>query len=323
VAIVGAGLAGLSAARILVDHGWEVDVFEKSRGTGGRLATRRIDELAFDIGAQYFTVRDPRFRRWVSAWQQQGLVAPWPGRIHALHRSSAPPPLTRFVGVPRMSALSRHLAENQSIHFATRVTALQRETPHWRVHTEEGAWPNVYHGLVVALPPAQAAALLDDVPELQKRAAAVEAQPCWAVLAAFNQPLPLTFDGLFANHPRMDWAARNNSKPGRPPTESWVLHASADWSIAHLEEEADTIGPALLQTFFDISGLSALAPRLLQAHRWRYARALHPLSSNCLWECERRVSVCGDWCHGGRIEGAVLSGMAAAGRLLGLPDREF
>jgi photolyase PhrII len=77
VAVIGAGVAGLMAARTLNDHGLEVQLFEKSRGLSGRAATRRVDEFQYDHGAQYFTARHPVFRRYVEAWVEQGWVKPW------------------------------------------------------------------------------------------------------------------------------------------------------------------------------------------------------------------------------------------------------
>ena len=62
VAIIGAGISGLTAARMLTDAGIKVTVFEKSRGVGGRTANRRSEYGSFDHGAQYFTVKDREFR---------------------------------------------------------------------------------------------------------------------------------------------------------------------------------------------------------------------------------------------------------------------
>ncbi|MEZ4444056.1 MAG: NAD(P)-binding protein [Polyangiaceae bacterium] len=114
-----AGLSGCFAARTLADHGLAVTitVFEKSRGLGGRMATRRHESQgqpsSFDHGAQYFTVRDERFRRYVAVWQERSIVAPWEGRIAVLGgdgQRDEPRPLERFVGTPNMPAICHHLA---------------------------------------------------------------------------------------------------------------------------------------------------------------------------------------------------------------------
>ena len=81
VAIVGAGMSGLSAASILAAEGLDVQIFEKSRGCGGRMATRRSSGFEIDHGAQYFTVREDSFRNAVNDWLDLGIAAPWEGRI--------------------------------------------------------------------------------------------------------------------------------------------------------------------------------------------------------------------------------------------------
>ncbi len=91
VAVVGAGLSGLVCARVLADHGHEVRVFDKGRGPGGRMSTRRAGPWRFDHGAQYFTVRDSRFARWVESWKKDGLVTPWKGVVAVLRDGSVTP----------------------------------------------------------------------------------------------------------------------------------------------------------------------------------------------------------------------------------------
>ena len=83
VAVVGAGMSGLVAARALAESGYGVQLFDKARGPGGRMATRRGEDGLFDHGAQYFTARDPRFCARVDAWLQEGVVQAWDGRFGA------------------------------------------------------------------------------------------------------------------------------------------------------------------------------------------------------------------------------------------------
>ena len=327
VAVVGAGMSGLFAARVLADHGIDVRVYEKSRGTGGRLATRRIGELAFDIGAQYFTVRDERFRRYVDAWVTAGLVQPWEGRVRVYDRkdrSEGTTPPVRYVGVPRMTTIARHLADGLNVSFETRVAQVRRSGSAWRLVAEAGTDLAPCDVVVLAIPPAQAAPFLATVADLAGKAASVVCRPCWAVMVAFDHPLELPFDGAFLNADSLSWAARNNSKPDRPKQEeTWVLHATAEWSETHLEEDAAEVAGHLLREFFRVVGLNGPKPALLQAHRWRYAKARTPLTNGCLWDPAQRIGACGDWCAGSRVEGAALSGMAVAGRVLGssVPDR--
>ena len=75
----------------------------------------------------------------------------------------------------------------------------------------------------------------------------------------------------------------------------------------------------MLTAFFEATGLEKIEPDYAKAHRWRYALAQNPLAQEHLWDGENQLAVCGDWCNSSRIEGAYLSGVAAAGRVAGLP----
>ena len=135
----------------------------------------------------------------------------------------------------------------------------------------------------------------------------------------FSKPIHLDFDGAFVHDSPLAWIARNSSKPGRRrDVETWVLHASAEWSEAHLEETPEAVQSDLLEEFWKSTGLSPAPLDYVTAHRWRFALPPQPLEDRCLFDREMQVAACGDWCAGPRAEGAFLSGMAASGRLLGL-----
>lgn len=320
VAVIGAGLSGLTAARVLSDHGFDVTVFEKSRGPGGRMATRRQDALSFDHGAQYFTVRDPRFARYVDSWIEDGIVGIWKGEIgvsKAGKLTSKERTVQRFVGIPGMSAIARHLSTDLDIRYRTQITELAID-PKGRHITSKAMNYGPFDIILVTTPPEQAAALIPGASPIREKIDQIRMQPCWAVMAAFDAPLDLTFAGIFTHDSPLSWVARNSSKPGRPAQDSWVLHASPEWSSEHLEDEPETTGRSLLRAFFDATGLVPAEPAFISTHRWRYALAANPLDTGILWDEERVLGVCGDWCRKSRVEGAFLSGMAAAGRILGL-----
>ncbi len=136
-------------------------------------------------------------------------------------------------------------------------------------------------------------------------------KPCWAVLVAFEETVRTRFDAAFVSGSPLGWIARNQSKPRRAEAESWVLHATTDWSLAHLDEQADTVGPFLLGAFEDLVPAGVPKPCYLMAHRWRYAVADPPLAIGALQVPGSRIVVCGDWCAGPRVEDAFLSGCAA------------
>lgn len=318
VAVVGAGMAGLVAARDLAESGYDVRLFDKARGPGGRMATRRGKDGLFDHGAQYFTARDPRFRARVDAWLQEGVVQAWDGRLGVAVAGEVqikPSSEKRYVGAPRMSALTRHMAVDLDIVYENRVGGLERAGDRWRLYDHRGVGLGTYDVVLMALPPTQAADLVRPSSLLLRQLEGVRMRPCWAAMALFEQPVPLEADGVFINEGPLSWAARDSSKPGRAPGERWVLHGDPAWSETHIEEEAGTVAPILVDGFFTAVGLARPAQVQVQAHRWRYALAAEPLAVGCLWDGEMRLGCCGDWCHKSRVEGAFLSGIEAAQKI--------
>ncbi|MFO0442069.1 MAG: NAD(P)/FAD-dependent oxidoreductase [Betaproteobacteria bacterium] len=318
IAVIGAGIAGISCARQLRDAGHAVRVFDKSRGIGGRMATRRGESGTFDHGAQYFTARELRFRALVEALGASGVVAPYRGRIVHWSGGSVTPVSglePRYVGVPGMPALCKALAQDLDIAAGVTVTALEREGGSWTVRAGE-VEESGFDAVALALPAVQALPLSVVVPGIAARVAQGRHQPCWALLACFDAPLPVDFDAAFIEGADLGWIMRDSSKPGRAPGERWVLHATAAWSQANLELEAAVVLPLLLEA---LRAVVPAAPPAAQAraHRWRYA--LSPgLGSGCLFDAGERFGACGDWCADGRVEGAWLSGRELGDRLLGV-----
>jgi hypothetical protein len=325
IAVIGAGISGLTCARTLADHGLPVTVFEKSRGVGGRMATRRSDNgAAFDHGAQYFTVRDERFQNGVDSWQRAGLVQRWTGRIVSLHNQNTEQDKSataRFVACPGMNAICRHLAENLDVRTNTRVAPPTRCQGKWLVSDEAGNELGRYDVVIVSAPGPQAGELLQGSPDLASRASSVGIAGCWALFVQLPGRIAVDYDGAFVQDSALSWIARNSSKPGRnPDLETWVLHASADWTQCHLEEPSEAIQERLLDAFWDATGVRAMIPSSRVAHRWRYALPTEPLPDRCLFDGDMNIGACGDWCSGPRVEGAFLSGAALAERLLALAE---
>jgi predicted NAD/FAD-dependent oxidoreductase len=313
IAIIGAGLAGLSAARALAACGVSVRLYDKGRAPGGRLATRRAEHagqrLQFDHGAQYLRAEGAGFAAAIAAAGAQ----PWPDAA-------------RRVGVPGMSALARALAQGLDVVASRHVGRIVGEPGAWRVQhwdvreARPGAplpdTPPVEDGpfsaVLVTVPAPQAAELL---PGFAATLAGVRYAPCWTVMAAFDATLPLP-DTLRPEGHAVGWAARDSSKPGRDAgAECWVVQAAPGWTRAHLEDRAEEIVAPLLAELAGLSGQPLPAPHFAAAHRWRYSLLESALGAPCLWDAAQRIGLAGDWCLAGRAEAAWDSGAALAGAI--------
>jgi renalase len=319
IAVIGAGAAGLACARRLVASGYPVVVFDKGRRPGGRVATRRVEDFAFDHGAQYFTIETADFRMEMDTACEAGAVAPWDGNIVTLSNDASETVdehRQRWVGVPGMSDLARHLSTGLDIRCERRVANLVREGKAWRLAADDGSTLAKTDLVVVAVPAPQAATLLAGSPDLAHRAAAATVAPCWAVMLGFEEPLPLAFAGAFVGAGPLNWIARDRSKPERAGNEAWVLHAAPSWSRDYLEADRGAVVEDLRDALQVTVGLRTPRPAFAVAHRWRYARVEKPLGEGCLFDPILRIGACGDWCLGSKIEAAFTSGLAMAARII-------
>ncbi|WP_165603681.1 FAD-dependent oxidoreductase [Planctopirus hydrillae] len=334
VAVIGAGMAGLMAARTLSDHGFEVEVFEKSRGLGGRMATRRLaDGGQFDHGCQYITARTSQFEKSLRSWENQGLITPWQGLLAAQDANGSWKELAangpRYVGVPGMTSIARHLSQGLRVHQEVQIQKVERIANQWHLQNTQGAVAGPFDQLILAIPAGQAARLVGEYP-MAEILARIPMDPCWTVMASLADPLHLPFDGYLSEvalSPAVGWAARDTSKPKRPTdAERWVLQATPAWTKSHLDLPADQVATELWHHWCEQISLQPQRTPELVAHRWMFstldpskvpAEIYQKLSiERALHDSEHGLTVCGDWTSESRVEAAYLSGIAAAGFVL-------
>jgi len=317
VAVIGSGLAGLTCALLLQQNGLEVTVFEKSRGPGGRLAAKRVEGGSVDVGAQFFTIRNPGFRQFLDQNAGPGAYAPWAGRFGYQQASGeweSFPDEERYVGVPRMTGISRALSANIRLVAETRINRLEHDSAGWTLASAPGEHFGPFDAVVITAPPAQARDLLADsnLPEL---AAELEepvrhVQPCWALAAHFSAPPFERYDGMRVHSDILSWVANNSSKPGREGTgQWWVLHGTPEWSQANVDRPAEAVASQMVREFQAVTG-AQVSPDDLVTHRWLYAKSSDPVSPGFRWFEDNRIGLAGDWLDGGRVEGAFNSACA-------------
>lgn len=310
IAIIGAGMAGITCAHRL-QQGFSSVIFEKSRGIGGRLATRRSDGGDhYDHGAQFVTARDPAFVEMLQTLQQADAAAPWSPRLPA---GTPSPEHAWWIGTPGMSALLKPLATPLEIRLRATVTALHRKAGAWVVQLAEHDYAETFDAVVITAPAPQARVLLGSATRLGEALDGVAIAPCWAGMFAFAAPWQLPFDAARFDTGPISWIAREASRPGRVGTgDRWVVHASAEWSAAQLERSPDDALALLRDALAHHVGMPLPALAFAQAHRWRYAMTTRPLGQPFLADEAQRLWLGGDWCLGARVESAFHSGGAIA-----------
>ena len=320
VAIIGAGISGLTCAHYLRHMGHQVTVFEKGRKPGGRCGTRKVSGHTFDHGAQYFTARATPFKLVLEGLRRGRTVEVWDGTFGSLHQGDFVPEQdgpVRYVGTPSMDALPRALGHGTTQVCRTRITGMAPGQG-WTLQDATGRKHGPFERAVVALPARASAALLSATPDLAARAASVAMTPCWATMVVPRTELPVAFDAAFVHDsPVLSWVARERTRPGRAPSAAWVLHANTEWSVANMNEPAETVAGAMVRALAEALDAAVPPPAFVGAHLWENAGVSNPLPESHLWDPSMGVGACGDWCGGPRIEGAFLSGLALANAIGG------
>lgn len=314
VAVIGAGIAGLSCARTLQSFGIEVAVFEKSRGPSGRMSTRRTPDWSADHGAQYFTARDPRFIQEVDRWQQAGIADIWTPQLKVYEAQvwrASKSTETRYVGTPQMNSPGKYLAEGLSIQYEKTITKLERRGHQWALHCgESGELADLYDLVIIALPAPQASALLK---YLDSRAASIanaaQMKACWTMMASLPNQSTTDFEAAFINQEIISWICQNSSKPMRPGN-TWTIHGNPSWSQDNVELSKEEAQGQMVECLTRL-GFNCQDAEI-SMHRWRYASGGLENAIGFLSLPDIGLGLCGDWLNGGRVEGAWLSGLELA-----------
>lgn len=324
VAVIGAGISGAACALQLQSLGFEVQVYEKSRGASGRLSTRRTDTWSADHGAQYFTARDQLFIEEVNRWIELGLVAQWQPKLGVYKDGSWSESFSkdhRFVGIPEMTAPTKHLAKQLSVKYETTICAMEKSNHGWTLNSlEHGPLLKQFDLVVLAIPSPQVDTLLKNVtgnlselPQSLSIATKSKMKSCWTMMVNFPHQSSFQFDAAFINQEAIAWIARNSTKPKRAGLDYWTVHASPEWSDVNLELAKEDVSAELLACMEKL-GFNTLDAQVTM-HRWRYASGgLEPMIEYHYSPVDG-LGFCGDWLHGGRVEGAWLSGIKLANRI--------
>lgn len=294
IAVIGAGLAGLVVAERLRRAGCAVTVFEKSRGLGGRLATRRSDFGQFDHGAPVLHCERSFAQRLVA----EGACATWGGSGH--------------VGLPGMSGLVRPLARGIDVLLGVEIARVAARNGGVEIVDTDGG-THRFGRAVLAVPSPQAARMTAGDPDAAETVRRVAMRPVWTLMAAFSDRPDLP--DMMRPGGALSMVLRDSGKPGRTG-ETWVAHAAHGWTEERLDERHEDVLPDLLAELDDLAEGRLPQPLHVGAHRWRHALTDRPLGRPFAEAFGGRVLIGGDWTLGNRGEHAFLSGQAIADRIL-------
>lgn len=321
IAIIGAGLAGLTAAQILKDHA-DVTLYEKSRGLGGRMATKRAEPYFFDHGAQFFDATTIAFQNFLKPMVAEGIIKAWHARFAEIQgrkiagQQQWNDEYPHYVGVPGMNAVGKFLSRNLDVRLGERIKTIKQDNAQWFLQDEQGHFDGGYDWVISAVPAEQSADLLPPDISFLPRVKSFKMKACFSVMLGFEEPLPMTFDAAYVNANKINWISANHSKPGRSDHFCLLVLSNNDWADEHINDDRGNIMDDLCTEASAIldQDLNQATHRAL--HLWRYATIGKQNGDTHLMDATAHIGVCGDWLIEGGVEAAFSSGFELAHKIL-------
>jgi renalase len=330
IAVIGAGVAGLTCAQKLHQAGRSVVVLDKSRGWGGRLATRRLANTHADHGVCYLQPKGELFSQLINELVGVGVLRIWTDGIHQLSATGILQPPSKFslrYAAPLgATAIAKYLGRGLEVINSQQITTLSALDDVWQLNAIDPQWSVMAKQVVIATPPAQALVIAKDLldHDLIHQISNVQFTKSLTAIAVFPQhqqldAAQLPWRGIQGvDHPVLGWIGLDSSKQLIPSQPVLVIQSSGTFAQQHFNDsDLAVVGQQLWATAAAYApGLES--PELLQVHRWGYAFAQNPLPNLFLAApTATPLYFCGDWCGGDRVESAFLSGTAVANRILG------
>lgn len=311
IAIIGAGLTGLYLAQRLRGAA-SVTVFEKSRGLGGRMSTRRAEGYQFDHGAQFFSARSADFAAFLRPYLEDGTVKPWSPRLVHLSDDGETPQWTapRYVAVPGMTALAKAMAQDIEVQRALQINKITRQDTGRYLTCTDGQDHGPYDWVISTAPALQTARLMPQEFTGHQALDQARMQGCYSLMLGFKASLQLPWDAAKIGNDPLAWIAVDSSKPGRTNAQSVVAQTSNTWAEANLERDQQDVRTELVSAFAHATGHEADQADYISLHRWRYASVATPASAPFLIDPAHGLAAAGDWCGAGKIEAAFDSASA-------------
>lgn len=305
IIVVGAGLSGLAAARELHSRGHNVTVFDKGRGVGGRLATRRAGTATFDHGAQFFTVRSEEFQKQVDEWLHSGVVREW---CRGFETEDGHP---RYVGTNGMTALAKHLATGLDVRTSSLVFSLAQQPSGWIVTTDDGVKHEADAVILTAPLPQSFSLLFSAGVEMPNDLRGIDYDRTVGLLvtlASHQHSVPAP--GGLQNPNDVFSFIGNNAAKGVSGATAITFHANPQWSLDNFDRSLEELGADLLLAAQPWLQGSVVVHREIK--KWRFATPQRVWPEPCWAHDSGSLVLAGDAFNGPKVEGAYLSGISAA-----------
>ena len=318
IAIIGAGISAITIAQIL-KHTAHVSLFEKSRGVGGRMASRRSGPYEFDHGAQFFTAKSENFKKFISPLIKKNVIQQWDARFaefknnKVLRRITWDSEYPHYVGSPGMNSITKYLSKGLDIKLNVKIDKIVRKSNNdWELFDDNLNNLGGFDWVISTAPAIQSAEILPKCFKQQSDLLNKKMVGCFSLMLGFKNVLPLSWDAALISDADISWVSINSSKPDRTKSFSMLVHSTNAWAEDHLSDNSQSVISHLTNETSRIIGHDTSQAEHIDLHAWRYANISKQTKSDVLIDYNNSLASCGDWLIHGRIESAFEAGFKMA-----------
>ena len=312
IAVIGAGLAGITFASIMKDK-FNVKIFEKSRGIGGRMSTRKETPFIFDHGTQFFKIKTTECKEFFSQLFTQEIIQPWSFKLayfegnHLREIKIIKNADKFYVGVPNMDSILKYISRDCNVILNTKIEKIKRKNEKWELYDQNKQSCGIYDWVILTLPAEQSLDLISHKTSFYPYVKKIKMKGCYSLMVGMNKSLQLGFDAAFIENKDIAWLALNNSKPSRTKNHCLLVNSSYDYATKNIDTPKDKVLEHLLNISCNLINYDLFKSSFIKIHQWRYVEAECSPKENYFIDYENKIAVCGDWLINSRVEGAFLS----------------
>eukprot|EP01080_Neovahlkampfia_damariscottae_P004348 gene4348-7704_t len=314
VGIIGGGLSGLISAHFLSKSGFIVTIFEKEN-IGGRISSMSNENSSFDVGAQYFTVRNKNFSNYLKEFNEKGIIKEWKSNNFSFEKEKQflkkEESIQRFVGVPSQISIINQIESNlnNATIIKREIKKIQFHNDKWKVYSNdiEPMKENFDFLILAGLAPEIIKQLsIDCYQKFEEKLSNVEFSSCECLMVSFKTSLNIKLQSCFINDSEVvSWISNESSKPGRQSdVENWTVHSTKNFKSTNTLDDLYNEFIRILKIYDENIVFETV---FKQTYSWKYAAVPKSINDGYLFDDVKKLGICGDYCSGSRVEGAFIS----------------
>ena len=320
IAIIGAGMTSLTLSSILRKK-FNITIFEKSRGVGGRMSTRRAEPYFFNHGAQYFKINNEKFRVFLRPFFHENIIRPWNANYAVIKnkvvikREKWEDKTSHYIAYPKMNSVIKHLANDFSINLSSKVERIEKISNEWFVYDDNNSAYGPYDWIIFTIPPLQVTEILKSFKYLNiiKK---IKMRSCFSLMLGFENLKRIEYDVASFVDEDISWFVIKRFKLNNYFYSNILINSTYNYAERNEFKSREKIKNNLINIASTSIDVDLSNHRHNALHFWRYAMSEKKNKFGSFLDSSSRVLVCGDWCMNGNIEGAFLSAKNGAEKIL-------